>query len=64
MGELSPGEVASVINIDCLRELTNAELILLDTICDLTHYFKDKLDVGHILFDSDNAFAHLLLHAA
>lgn len=64
MSELRPGQVTRPIDINRLGELANAKLALLDSVCDLSHDLEYELHVGDIFLHSDDALAHLLLHAA
>lgn len=62
--ELSPRQIASPIDIDRRRELSDGKFTVLDPVGNLAHDLEDKLDIGDILLDLDNAFAHLGFHAA
>ena len=64
LAELCPCQVPGSVYVQRLAELAHDELLLLDAVSDLTHATEDKLNIAHVPLHLDDAFAHLLLHAA
>lgn len=64
VGELCASQVTSLVDIDSICKLANAQFLVLDAVCNLAKESEYQLRVRDVALGLKNALAHLLFHAA